>query len=139
MQGLKDLGEDERSTYFHLNDPFNTQKMASASSSDHHNYSHFNFQNLKDQQQQRKNEETQGQHCFVMGTDFIKSSEETAKSRIQINTKVEETATKQPFHHFFSAPKTTPKPNHDHPTWVDAPKSPLSTQELFQSKPRPYW
>ncbi|PWA80959.1 WRC domain, Glutamine-Leucine-Glutamine, QLQ, Growth-regulating factor [Artemisia annua] len=137
MQGLKELGEGERSTYFHLNDPFNTQKMAAASSSDHHNYSHFNFQNLKDQQQ-RKNEETEGQHCFVMGTDFIKSSEEKAKSRIQINTKVEETATKQPFHHFFSTPKTTPNPNHD-ANWVDAPKSPLSTQELFQSKPRPYW
>nr|GEV94472.1 reverse transcriptase domain-containing protein [Tanacetum cinerariifolium] len=90
MQGLKDLGEDDRSTYFHLNDPFNTQKMAAA------------------------------------------------KSRNQIDTKAEETATKQPFHHFFSAPKTTPNPNHD-ANWVDAPKSQLSTQELFQSKPRPYW
>ncbi|KAI3727360.1 hypothetical protein L1987_67174 [Smallanthus sonchifolius] len=125
LQGMKDLGEDERSAYFQLNDPYTTtitQKMSS--SSDHHH--HFSFQNLKDEQ---KKEE--GQHCFVMGTDFIKPSEEATK-------KVDE---KQPFHHFFSPPKTT---IHD-PNWVQVdqqqhlPKAPLSTQDLFQSKPRPYW
>lgn len=123
---MKDLGDDERSAnYFQLNQ--------------HQNYSHFNFQNLKEQQ--NKEEETQGQHCFVMGTDFIKSSEEP--------NKVVETTSKQPFHHFFATPKTTANTNHD-PNWVDVdqqqqhhlmnpPKSPLSTQDLFESKPRPYW
>lgn len=103
----------------------------------HQNYSHFNFENLKNHQQ-NKSEETQ--HCFVMGTDFIKSSssEETNKSNIQTDTK--------PFHHFFAPPKTTPNPNpNTNPGWVEVdhlinpPKSPLSTQDLFQSKPRPYW
>ncbi|KAI3786209.1 hypothetical protein L1987_45343 [Smallanthus sonchifolius] len=129
LQGMKDLGEDERSAYFQLNDPYTsiTQKMSS--SDHHHNYSHFSFQNLKDEQ---KKEE--GQHCFVMGTDFIKPSEEATK-------KVDETTSKQPFHHFFSPPKPT---LHD-PNWVEVdqqqqlPKAPLSTQDLFQSKPRPYW
>nr|GEW13176.1 hypothetical protein [Tanacetum cinerariifolium] len=42
---LKDLGKDDRSAYFHLNDPFNTQKMvAASSSSDRHNYLYFSFQ-----------------------------------------------------------------------------------------------
>ncbi|KVI05847.1 Glutamine-Leucine-Glutamine, QLQ [Cynara cardunculus var. scolymus] len=174
LQGMKDLGEDERTAYFQLNDPYTTtQKMAAAaaaaaaassSSSDHHNYSHFNFQNLNDQFKEQKDKEeqsAQGQHCFVMGTDFIKSSEETTNTKpcIQTDTKVDQTTHththhKQPFHHFFSPPKTTP--NHD-PGWVEVdqhqhqhqhqhhqhltnpPKSPLSTQDLFQSKPRPYW
>ncbi|KAJ0895722.1 putative transcription factor interactor and regulator C3H-WRC/GRF family [Helianthus annuus] len=134
MQGMKDLGEDERSSaaaYFQLNDPYTTTTQ-----SGQQNYSHFSFQNLKDEQQKKE----QGQHCFVMGTDFIKPSEEheTTKST---TTKVDETTSKQPFHHFFSPPKATllnPNPN---PNWgeVDHPKAPLSTQDLFQSKPRPYW
>ncbi|KAJ0755669.1 putative transcription factor interactor and regulator C3H-WRC/GRF family [Helianthus annuus] len=132
MQGMKDLGEDERSSaaaYFQLNDPYTTTTQ-----SGQQNYSHFSFQNLKDEQKKE-----QGQHCFVMGTDFIKPSEEhqTTKST---TTKVDETTCKQPFHHFFSPPKATllnPNPNN----WgeVDHPKAPLSTQDLFQSKPRPYW
>ncbi|KAD4889407.1 hypothetical protein R6Q59_033676 [Mikania micrantha] len=142
--GMKDLREDDqRSAYFQLNDPYTTtQKM----SSHHHNYSHFNFENLKDQQEKQEG----GQHCFVMGTDFIKpsssSSSEATKSSIPMALKVDESTSKQPFHHFFSPPKTTLNPNHD-PNWVDhhqqvmidPPKAPLSTQDLFQSKPRPCW
>ncbi|MFS7974602.1 putative transcription factor interactor and regulator C3H-WRC/GRF family [Helianthus anomalus] len=138
MQGMKDLGEDGRSAaaaaaaYFQVNDPYTTTTTQSGQQ----NYSHFSFQNLKGEQKKKE----QGQHCFVMGTDFIKPSEEheTTKST---TTKVDETTSKQPFHHFFSPPKATLlNPNHD-PNWgeVDHPKAPLSTQDLFQSKPRPYW
>ncbi|XP_076926591.1 uncharacterized protein LOC143589825 [Bidens hawaiensis] len=132
LQGMKDLGEDERpaAPYFQLNDHHH-----------HQTYSHFSFQNLKDHQK-KEDQETQGQHCFVMGTDFIKPSHESNKSSsIQIDTKANATtSTQQPFHHFFSSPKTTlnnPNPN---PDWVNVDtKAPLSTQDLFQSKPRPYW
>ncbi|KAJ9568422.1 hypothetical protein OSB04_004388 [Centaurea solstitialis] len=154
LQGMKDLGEDERSAYFQLNDPYNTtQKMAAASSSSssdhHHNFSHFNFQNLNDQFKEQKDhhkEEQQtaegGQHCFVMGADFIKPSEETTNTHHPH---------KQPFHHFFAPSKATPSNHENNPGWVQVdqqqqnhfttnpPKSPLSTQDLFQSKPRPYW
>ncbi|XP_076940795.1 uncharacterized protein LOC143610108 [Bidens hawaiensis] len=129
LQGMKDLGEDERSatSYFQLNDHH------------HQNYSHFSFQNLKDHQK-KEDQEAQGQHCFVMGTDFIKPSQETNKSSIQIDTKVNDNLTnQQPFHHFFSTPKTTLN-NNTNPDWVNVDtKAPLSTQDLFQSKPRPYW
>ncbi|KAI3766386.1 hypothetical protein L2E82_16443 [Cichorium intybus] len=131
--------QDERSAYFQLNDPYTSQKMnVASSSSDHQNYSHFNFQNLKNQ----KDEETEGQHCFVMGTDFIKSSEETKSGNTKPDDITTHTNNKQPFHHFFAPPKS------NDPGWVDVdqhqnfinqPKSPLSTQDLFQSKPRPYW
>lgn len=130
LQGMKDIGEDERSaaSYFQLNDHH------------HQTYSHFSFQNLKDHQK-KEDQETQGQHCFVMGTDFIKPSQETNKSSIQIDTKANDNITnQQPFHHFFSTPKTTLNNNSTNTDWVNVDtKAPLSTQDLFQSKPRPYW
>nr|XP_043618526.1 growth-regulating factor 5-like [Erigeron canadensis] len=143
QQGMKNFGEDERTgAYFHLNDPYTNHTLKI--SSDHH-YSHFNFQNLK-QQQNKEDDETQGRHCFVMGTDFVKSPEGVlvTKSSIRIDGKADETTSKQPFHHFFAPPKNTQEnawieidqqQNHH---LINQPKPPLSTQDLFQSKPRPY-
>ncbi|KAL7602848.1 growth-regulating factor 5 [Lactuca sativa] len=129
--------QDERSVFFPQNDPYTSQKMTvnAPSSSDHQNYSHFNFQNLKNQQQHKEED-----------IDFIKSSEET-KSSIQIDTKLDEIPNKQTFHHFFAPQKPNDTPSwvdvdhhhHQHQNLINPQKSPLSTQDLFQSKPRSYW